>query len=112
MRLHALALAVLLSLAGVGAAAYAPTSNDKSENYAERRAEGLVPTGQEANAIVAVITEIDRQNGVVSLDTEIGPIITFAAPEDLQGLRTGDQIVLYVIDEDPQQNLPQDIIIA
>jgi len=56
------------------------------------------------------VTDIDRQHGMVSLDTELGKIVTFAEPEDLQKLHEGDQIVVYIVEEAPNQNRTQDSI--
>jgi len=108
-----LALAALLSFGSARAAAvYAPASTDNFENHTDQGADSLVPPGEEANAVVALVTGIDRQHGIVSLETEIGPIVTLAAPEDLQNLHTGDLLVLYVVDEDPKQNLGEDPIVT
>ena len=102
--LCSLALAALLSLGSTVSAAYAPTPQDRLENRRDQRSDSLTSPIPGATALVAVITDIDRLHGVVSLDTEIGKIVTVAAPEDLQNLHRGDQIVLYVMDEDQRQD--------
>jgi hypothetical protein len=109
--LCSLALAILLSLASTGATvAYAPTPKDLLGNPGDQGSEAIVPQVPGATALVAVVTAIDRQHGTVSFDTELGQIVTYADPEALQRLHPGDQIVLYVVYEDPSQNQARDSI--
>ena len=107
-----LALTVLLGFVSVETVATSAraTLEDKLENRADRGTDTLVPQVPGVTALIAVITDIDREHGVVSLDTELGQIVTFADPKDLQQLHTGDQIVLYVVDEDPNQTRTQEAI--
>ena len=110
--LCALALAILLSLSSTGATvAYAPTPKDQFGSPGDQESDATVPQVPGATALPAVVTAVDRQHGTVSFDTELGQIVTYADPEALQKLHPGDQIVLYVVDEDPSQNrLAQDSI--
>jgi hypothetical protein len=63
----------------------------------------------EGRPTTATIVQIDRQHGLLNLETEIGRVLTFATPEDMKGLHEGDQIVVYlVVDEDTPESSPQD----
>jgi hypothetical protein len=46
----------------------------------------------------ATIEQIDYQSGLLNLDTELGPLEAVAAPADIQDLKVGDAIVVYVIE--------------
>jgi len=103
---------VLVTMLGLGnAVSAAPTPQDRPGNRADQ-GDALKSKIPGATALRAVVTDVDRQHGIVSLNTEIGQIVTFAAPEDLQNLHAGDQIVLYVTDEDQRQERPQDSILT
>jgi len=99
---------VLVTLLSLGSAvSAAPTPKDRLGNRADQ-GDALKSEVPGATALIAVVTDIDRLHGIVSLNTEIGQIVTFAAPEDLQNLHAGDQIVLYVTDENQHQGQRQD----
>ena len=104
-----LVLVIVLSLGSAVSAA--PTPQDRLGNRADQ-GDALKSKIPGTTALLAVVTDIDRQHGIVSLNTEIGQIVTFATPEDLQNLHAGDQIVLYVTDEDQRQERPQDSILT
>jgi len=70
------------------------------------------PPGSEKTAIPATVTGIDRAQGVLNLETEVGRAQVIAPPEVLQDLHVGDQVELCMADEEPSQNLLQDPIIT
>jgi hypothetical protein len=64
------------------------------------------------DVIIAMVKSIDYQHGLVHLDSEIGQILTFATPEALQDLSTGDLVVVHVVEENVEDNVVQDIVVA
>jgi hypothetical protein len=58
------------------------------------------------DVVIAIVKGVDhRKHGLVYLDSEIGQILTFAPPAELQDLRAGDLLVLHVAGEDLDDNL-------
>lgn len=85
-----------------------PLAQDPSVSACSQGVEAAsaVPKGRPTTA---TIVQIDRQHGLLNLETEIGRVLTFATPEDMKGLHEGDQIVVYlVVDEDTPESSPQD----
>lgn len=95
------------------AAAYALLPQGQDENAARQLPTTLQPQSEEdslpnaetrGNTLVATIRGIDRQHGVLYLQTEFGNMVTWAEPKDLQNLHAGDQVVLYLEEENPKDN--------
>ena len=66
----------------------------------------------EEPAVRATVTQIDRERGILDLETEAGHVQVAASPSALQDLQVGDRLVLCLADEAPSQNLLQDDIIT
>lgn len=105
----ALALATLLA---VGSAAPIFTQqtpvHDTSKSACTREANAATPQAHNERATVATVIQIDHQHGLLNLETEIGRVLTLATPEDIENLHEGDQIVVYLVEEDSADNLLQD----
>ena len=58
------------------------------------------------------MTQIDRERGVVDLETAAGPVQVVMPPAAVQDLHVGDKLRLCVADEAPSQALSQDDILT
>jgi hypothetical protein len=56
------------------------------------------------------VTGVDREQGVLNLETAVARAQVVVPPEALQNLQVGDQVELCMADEEPSQNLLQDSI--
>ena len=63
-------------------------------------------------AVSATVTRIDRERGVLDVETETGHVQVVAPPTAVQDLQVGDKLVLCLADEVPSQNLMQDDILT
>jgi len=108
MRL-ALALATLLTVGSAApiAAQQAPVHDTPKSAYTQRTNAATAQANKE-HATVATVVQIDHQHGLLNLETEIGRVLTFAAPEDIKNLHEGDQIEVYLVEEDSTENPLQD----
>ena len=108
MRL-ALALATLLAV-GSAAPSFAQQASvhDTSKSACMQETNAATPQANKERATVATVVQIDRQHGILNLETEIGRVLTFAAPEDIKNLHEGDQIEVYLVEEDSAENPLQD----
>jgi hypothetical protein len=70
----------------------------------------VAPQVQSRHASVATIVEVDYERGLLNLETDIGQVLTFVAPEEVQDLREGDQIVVCLSAEVPAEDRPQNAI--
>jgi hypothetical protein len=70
------------------------------------------PHAQGERALSATITNIDRQQGLLDLETEIGRVQMRAASDELQALQEGDTLLVCVVGEAPDDNLLQDSIVT
>jgi hypothetical protein len=68
------------------------------------------PPGLNVRELVATIQAIDYQQGVLEVETELGRLQFRAAPEEMQELKAGDTLLVYVLEEDPAHNLLHDSI--
>ena len=105
-----LALATLLA---VGSAA--PTFAQQASVHDTSKSACTRGTNTQANkerATVATVVQIDRQHGILNLETEIGRVLTFAAPEDIKNLHEGDRIEVYLVEEDSADDPRQDATCA
>lgn len=48
----------------------------------------------------ATITEIDYNSGLLNLDTELGTFEAFASPQEIQDLKKGDEILVYIVEDE------------
>jgi hypothetical protein len=111
--LSSLALALLLS-ASAGVPTVSPPSvvpNLPGENC-ELTPDGAKHPSAEETAIPATVTGINREQGVVNLETDVARAQVMVPPDVLQELHVGDQVELCMTDEEPSQNLLQDSIIT
>jgi hypothetical protein len=51
--------------------------------------------------IMAIISTIDHQRGVVELDSELGMLQAHAPPVELKGLHVGDKLLVQVAEGEP-----------
>jgi len=104
----------LVTLLAVGSAALLfaqqPPAQDTPESACTQNTDVAAPQAHEGRATVATIIQVDHQHGLLNLETEIGRVLTLAAPEDIQDLQEGDQIVVCLVEEDPAENPRQDRI--
>ena len=109
--LLSLSLATLLAV-GSAALLFAqrPLAQDTPESACTQDTDAAARQAHEGRATVATIIQVDHQHGLLSLEIEIGRVLKLAAPEDIQDLQEGDQIMVCLVEEDPTENLPQDTI--
>ena len=108
MRL-ALALATLMAVGSAAPiCAQQASVQETSKGACTQETNTATPQANKERATVATVIQIDRQHGILNLETEIGRVLTFAAPEDIQNLHEGDQIEVYLVEEDPADNSRQD----
>jgi len=104
----------LVTLLAVGSAALLfaqrPPAQDTPESACTQNTDVAAPQAHEGRATVATIIQVDHQRGLLNLETELGRVLTLAAPEDIQDLQEGDQIVVCLVEEDPAENPRQDSI--
>ncbi len=107
--LLSLALTMLLAV-GSAALLFAqrPLTQDTPESACTQDTDAAAPQAPAGHATVATIIQVDPQDGLLDLETEIGRVLTLAAPEDIQDLQAGDQIVVCLVEEDPAENPRQD----
>jgi hypothetical protein len=102
----------LVTLLAVGSTALLfaqqPPAQDTPESTCTQNTDAAAPHAHEGRTTVATIIQVDHQHGLLDLKTEIGRVLTFAAPEDIQDLQEGDQIVVCLVEEDPAENPRQD----
>jgi len=79
------------------------------EQNCEQFIAALDPQAHGGHAAVATVVQVDHQSGLLSLETEVGRVLTFAAPEETQNLQEGDQIMVCMAEVGPPENLPQDV---
>jgi len=106
----ALVFAMLLTV-GSAAPSFAQESvtQDTSASACPQGTEATTVQAPQGRPTKATVIQIDRQHGLLNLETEIGRVLTFATPEDMKGLHEGDQIVVYlVVEEDTPENSPPD----
>jgi hypothetical protein len=73
---------------------------------------GVASPPVQGEVIVAIIHDIDHQQGLLELDTEFGLLQIQAAPEEIQGLRIGDKLLVQIVGEGPTHQLLRDPIIT
>jgi hypothetical protein len=73
------------------------TESPESEALLEEE-EGVV-------SLNATIRKIDYQKGLLDLDTEVGLFQISVSPLEIQDLKVGDEILVYVIEEDEASSL-------
>jgi len=106
-----LALVVLLSVgSGVPAVTLSAVVPATPGASCEQTPNTSTPPGPKKTAIPATVTGVDREHGVLNLETEVARAQVVVPPEALQNLHVGDQVELCMADEEPSQNLLQDSI--
>jgi hypothetical protein len=103
-----------LSLVGIlamGSALPACVSPSSKPDVFQRRCgqmrERGLPQIRSVLFAAATISQIDYQQGLINLETELGRVLTFVAPEEIQGLHEGDQIVMCLAKAIPAADLSQ-----
>src|ERR1043166_6148912 len=107
------ALATLLAV-GSAAPTFAQQASvhHTSKSACTQGTNTATPQANKEHATVATVIQIDRQHGILNLETEIGRVLTFAAPEDIKNLHEGDRIEVYLVEEDSADDLRQDATCA
>ena len=108
--LFALAFAILV-IVGSAAPSFAQQSvtQDTPASACTQGTEAAAVHPPEGRPTKATVIQIDREHGLLNLQTEIGRVLTFATPEDIKGLHEGDQIVVYlIVEEDAPENSQPD----
>jgi len=59
---------------------------------------------------VATVIQVDHQLGLLHLETDIGRLLTFVAPEEITDVQEGDQLTVCLAETEPPKHLPQDAI--
>jgi hypothetical protein len=61
---------------------------------------------------VATVLQVDHQLGVLHLETEVGRLLLFVAPDKLTNVQEGDQLTVCLGESEPAEQRPQDAIPA
>jgi hypothetical protein len=111
MRL-AVAVATLLTISSALPAftQQTPPQGTPDSNCQQEMAAVALPA-HGGHATVATVIQVDHQQGLLHLDTALGRLLTFAAPEDIKDLQEGDQLMVCVADADPAETLPHDSLV-
>ncbi len=80
---------------------------DALERCDTEPAESETPLEEEPGilSLNATIRKIDYQKGLLDLDTEVGLFQVSASPLEIQDLKVGDEILVYVVEEDETSSL-------
>lgn len=101
--LLALLMTTLLTVGGLAHALVPEPALPRQEGSAgdceTPRAEAVPQEEGEVLPVHATIKQIDYTSGLLNLDTEFGPLEAVAAPAEIQDLKVGDEIVVYIIEE-------------
>ena len=89
-----------------------PPPQDPFEQSCQQSVTALDPQARGGHAAVATVVRVDHRSGLLSLETDIGRVLTFAAPEEIKDLREGDQIMVCMAEVDPPEKRPQDVLLT
>ena len=89
-----------------------PLTPDPFEQSCQQSVTVLDPQARGGRAAAATVVRVDHQSGLLSLETDSGRVLTFAAPEEIQDLREGDQIMVCMAEVDPPENPPRDVLLT
>lgn len=105
----AVALAMLLAIGSAPPTSAQQTPpQDTLDKNCEQEMAAVAPQTHGGHATVATVIQVDHEHGVLHLETDIGRVLTFATPKDIEELHEGDQLVVCIADADPVENLPSD----
>jgi hypothetical protein len=109
-----LSLAALLTFGHIVPALVRSTSHSATSDD-ERCAQEmkvLDPHAHGAHVTVATVLYVDHQLGVLHLETEIGRLLTFVAPEKITDVREGEQLRVCLAEPEPAEQQPHGTIPA
>ena len=105
----AVALAMLLAISGaLPTYAHQTPLPDPLNRNCEQEMAAVAPQTHGGHATVATVIQVDHQHGLLHLETDIGRVLTFATPKDIEEIHEGDQLVVCIADADSAENLPSD----
>jgi hypothetical protein len=83
-----------------------------TDQSCEQDMQAFDPQASGARATVATVIQVEPQLGVLKLETEIGPVLLFVAPDKLKNVQEGDQLVVCLAETDPAEEVPSDATTA
>jgi hypothetical protein len=112
--LFSLSLAVLLALGGIvpAWAQHTPLPGTPDDKSCDQDMKALDPHTHGGQVTVATVIQVDHQLGLLHLETDIGRLLTFVAPEKIKDVQEGDQLMVCLAETEPPEHLPQDAIPA
>jgi hypothetical protein len=98
--------ATLLALgSALPASAQAGSLQDTLDQSCQHDVAAVVPHAHTGHSTVATVIQVDRQQGLLHLDTEEGPLLLAATPEDIKDLQEGDQLPVCIAEAAPAEQL-------
>jgi hypothetical protein len=109
--LFSLSLAVLLAVGGIVPAwsHHTPLPGGLDDKSCEQDMKALAPHSHGEHVTVATVIQVDHQLGLLHLETDIGRLLTFVAPEEIKDVQEGDQLVVCLAETDPAAPPPDAI---
>jgi hypothetical protein len=105
----AVALAILLIIGGaLPTYAQQTPPPDTLNRNCEQEMAAVAPQTHGGHATVATVIQVDHQHGLLHLETDIGRVLTFATPKDIEEIHEGDRLVVCIADADPAENPSSD----
>src|SRR5262249_58984661 len=100
--LYSWSCATLLALGSALPASAQPGSlQDTLDQSCQHDVAAVVPHVHRGHSTVATVIQVDPQQGLLHLDTEEGPLLLAATPDDIKDLQEGDQLPVCIAEADP-----------
>ena len=96
--LRGFALAMLLVI-GISTSLFAQQPQLYHESTPGQMRQSPNPAPQ-ADVVIAIILVIDQEQGLLLIDSELGPMQLKAAPEDMLHLHIGDKVLIHILSAD------------
>jgi hypothetical protein len=83
-----------------------PSLQDTLDQSCQQDLAAHAPQAHARHAAVGTVLQIDHHSGLLTLKTDIGWVQTFVAPETIQDLQIGDQILVCLAEAESSGQLP------
>src|SRR5215510_9908345 len=103
--LCSLAFAILLAMGGsVPVPPPAPRGLTSPGDSCAQAPDAVPHQGTEEPAVRVTVIRVDRERGVLDVETEVGHVQVVVPPAAVHDVHAGDELVLCLADEVPSQN--------
>ena len=58
------------------------------------------PEGEDAHILIATVSRVDHDQGLITLETDVGKLEMAAAPEEIADIQEGDVLIVYMTEEE------------